>query len=78
MEQKFSLSEHNIVVIPVMINDKGPYEMVLDIGAKRTVIHPDYVEELGLQVKEEEMEGATAHGAFTHSKSSVVNKFCIV
>lgn len=49
--------------------------MVLDIGARKTIIHPDYAEELGLEVSDIEQEGATAHGAFSHSKASKLDKF---
>ncbi|MCY3412128.1 MAG: aspartyl protease family protein [Candidatus Heimdallarchaeota archaeon] len=75
MKQQFSLSSFNLVRVEVYINNQGPYYMVVDIGARRTVLHPDIAEKLGLEIKEEENQGATAHGAIVHSKAAVLDEF---
>src|SRR5262245_41336800 len=37
------------VLVPVLINNRGPYAFVLDTGANRTVLTPRLVAALGLQ-----------------------------
>lgn len=38
------------IVAPVMINDRGPFRMVVDTGASRTTLSPELAKLLGLQV----------------------------
>lgn len=63
MKEKFVISNLNLVVLPVIINGRGPYKMVLDIGARKTMIHSKYVDELGLKVEDTDYKGTTAHGS---------------
>jgi len=48
-----------LIAVPVYVNDRGPYEFVLDTGASRTVIFDGVADELGLQ-RGQVVEG---HGA---------------
>jgi Aspartyl protease len=38
------------ILVPIMVNDQGPFRFVLDTGANRTVLTPRLLETLGLQV----------------------------
>jgi predicted aspartyl protease len=50
------------IIVPVMVNGRGPFSFVLDTGANRTVVTPELVAALGLQSAADEivtMNGAT-------------------
>jgi predicted aspartyl protease len=38
------------ILVPIKVNDRGPFRFVLDTGANRTVLTPRLVEALGLKV----------------------------
>jgi len=48
-----------LLAVPVHVNDRGPYEFVLDTGASRTVIFDALADELGI-VRGQAIQG---HGA---------------
>jgi predicted aspartyl protease len=50
------------IIVPVMVNDQGPFSFVLDTGANRTVLTPQLVATLGLRSADDDtvtMNGAT-------------------
>jgi predicted aspartyl protease len=50
------------IIVPVMVNGRGPFSFVLDTGANRTVVTPQLLATLGLQSAADEsvtMNGAT-------------------
>jgi predicted aspartyl protease len=50
------------IIVPVMVNGRGPFQFLLDTGANRTVLTPRLVAELGLQSSRDEtvtMSGVT-------------------
>jgi predicted aspartyl protease len=50
------------IIVPVMLNGRGPFQFALDTGANRTVLAPQLVAALGLDITNEEtviMNGAT-------------------
>jgi predicted aspartyl protease len=38
------------VLVPVLVNERGPYQFVLDTGANRTVLTPQLANDLGLTI----------------------------
>ncbi len=46
----FVLDDDGCIVVPVMINGRGPFQFVLDTGSNRTVITPEVASDLGLTV----------------------------
>lgn len=42
------------IIVPVEVNDRGPFQFLLDTGANRTVLTPRLVAELGLQSSRDE------------------------
>ena len=42
------------IIVPVMVNGRGPFQFLLDTGANRTVLTPRLVAELGLQSSRDE------------------------
>jgi hypothetical protein len=38
------------VLVPVLVNGRGPFQFVLDTGANRTVLTPRLVDQLGLEI----------------------------
>jgi predicted aspartyl protease len=54
------------IIIPVIVNDRGPFKFVLDTGANRTVLTPHLVAALGLRATEDNavtMNGVTGAAA---------------
>jgi hypothetical protein len=50
------------ILVPIMVNDRGPFRFVLDTGANRTVLTPRLVETLGLPISHDSqvtMSGVT-------------------
>ena len=45
---RWASAEHPHVVVPVLVNGKGPYDFMLDTGASRTVISLELAAEFGL------------------------------
>src|SRR5215469_648652 len=45
------LVERSIVIVPVMLNDSGPYDFVLDTAQQMTTIEPGLAAELRLKVQ---------------------------
>jgi predicted aspartyl protease len=42
--------EHSSVIVPVKVNGKGPYNMLLDTGAEQSAVDLDTAKELGLKL----------------------------
>ena len=53
-------AEHPLVVVPVFVNEKGPYDFALDTGASSTVISLELAAEFGLAM--EKISQLTAGG----------------
>lgn len=45
---QFRLARNEVIVIPVMVNGKGPFDFMLDTGTTTTVISSELAEELSL------------------------------
>jgi predicted aspartyl protease len=59
-----------IVLVPTMVNAKGPYQFALDTGAGQTVVSPELAQDLGLDLGEKK-EGLGAGGKVSVSLSKV-------
>ncbi|MFX0123098.1 MAG: aspartyl protease family protein, partial [Candidatus Hodarchaeota archaeon] len=46
----------HIIAVPVHINNKGPYDLILDTGSSGTILSPKLVAELGLEQNSTEIE----------------------
>lgn len=57
--------EHSIVIVPVTVNDSGPYDFVLDTAAQVTTIDPSLADELHFKL--EGTVGVTGAGFFTRA-----------
>jgi predicted aspartyl protease len=45
----FKLLRDYLIVIPIMVNGKGPYEFLLDTGTNTTIIRTEFARQLGLK-----------------------------
>jgi predicted aspartyl protease len=45
------IKDSHLIGVPVHINEKGPYDFVLDTGAGNTVVTPEMAEQIGLEAK---------------------------
>ena len=45
------IKDSHLVGVPVYINEKGPYDFVLDTGAGNTVVTPEMASKIGLEAK---------------------------
>jgi predicted aspartyl protease len=52
-ELPFARRDDGRIVVEVMLNERGPYSMMLDTGAGATVLEPGLVAELGLAAQDE-------------------------
>ena len=52
-ELPFERRDDGRIVVEVMLNERGPYPMMLDTGAGATLLEPDLVAELGLAAQDE-------------------------
>src|SRR3989442_7972455 len=41
-----------LVVVPVMVNGRGPFDFLLDTGTNTTVVDPELADELGLHAED--------------------------
>jgi predicted aspartyl protease len=57
---RFASAEDPLVVVPIFVNEKGPFDFALDTGASRTVISLELVAEFGLAA--EKISQMTAGG----------------
>jgi Aspartyl protease len=57
--------EHSIVIVPVMVNDSGPFDFVLDTAAQMSTIEPSLAEELHFKL--EGTAGVTGAGFVTRA-----------
>ncbi|HLY43579.1 MAG TPA: retropepsin-like aspartic protease [Terracidiphilus sp.] len=57
--------EHSIVIVPVMVNDSGPYDFVLDTAAQMSTIEPSLADELHFKL--EGTAGVTGAGFVTRA-----------
>lgn len=48
------LEDTHIIIVPVHINKKGPYDFILDTGSSGTILSPNLVTKLGLDHKSSE------------------------
>ncbi len=48
------VEDTHIIVVPVHINNKGPYDFILDTGSSGTILSPNLVAKLGLDHKSTE------------------------
>jgi predicted aspartyl protease len=47
---EFKLYRKQLVVVPVLLNGQGPFELMLDTGSTRTIVDQALAQELGLQM----------------------------
>lgn len=59
-----------VVLVPVLVNGRGPYQFALDTGAGQTVVSSELAEEVALE-KGEKREALGAGGKVTVSLSKV-------
>ena len=57
----FRLAQRRFVVVPVLVNGKGPYDFLLDTGSTTSVVDHELAKELGLKPLQR-TETRTAHG----------------
>src|SRR5579872_2770442 len=63
-------ASNRIMLVPVMINGKGPFNLILDTGATGTVITSDLAKEIGIRAgAQTQAHGVT--GAVAASKAEV-------
>jgi len=53
-------AEDPLLVVPTLVNEKGPYDFALDTGASRTVISLELAAEFGLAVRNGATQGRTS------------------
>lgn len=47
-------SQNPLILLPVHVNDKGPYEFILDTGASHSLVSPELAEILGVKPETEQ------------------------
>jgi Aspartyl protease len=65
------LVRHSLIAIPVKVNDKGPFDFIVDTGSQITVVDLSLASELGL--KPQGRVGLVSVASFAHASVAVLD-----
>ena len=63
--------QHALIVIPVKINQRGPFDFIVDTGSQITVIDPTLADKLGLNPQAK--VGLVSVASFVHASATVLD-----